>query len=353
MIRFISLAVLLCSCFFSQEKTRIALPVIDDSYYLKSIDILEEAIDEQPDYLPFIRLQINYYERLGWPEGSFDAIERAGAVLVNDLDFFKQRIAYYRQTEAFDDLISAIDSYPIEGEWPLNWQTAYLEGLVQLQDTAKFFATVEQLSDRNKELLDQQVLNGYLALRDTTRFVDLFLQNIIEKSAEEIQTALIPVLVAKGSWGSLVDLYHLFPAAFTDEASSFSIGRAYVGLDSLEKAVYVLQNDTTLQPQLLLAEVYQSQFKLLSATRVLDQLAGRYPEEKVLYSRRALLADKRGYYEAAKADYYKILTLDSLDQEAIDGLLRIDQKIAYLRRQREQRQVMPLMGLDTLKKRIQ
>lgn len=56
---------------------------------------------------------------------------------------------------------------------------------------------------------------------------------------------------------------------------------------------------------------------------------------------RAEVFDRRGYYTSAMMNYQKVLDVDSTHQEALAGLNKVNGKIAYLRKLKEQREAIP------------
>jgi len=51
--------------------------------------------------------------------------------------------------------------------------------------------------------------------------------------------------------------------------------------------------------------------------------------------------DQKGYFSSALLNYEQILTIDSTHQQAIEGVKKVDRKIAYLRKSREARAAIP------------
>ncbi|MFY0625444.1 MAG: tetratricopeptide repeat protein [Reichenbachiella sp.] len=67
-------------------------------------------------------------------------------------------------------------------------------------------------------------------------------------------------------------------------------------------------------------------------------------------NQKAKFFDKRGYYPSAIVYYNKTLAIDSLNKEAIAGVSKVEGKIAYLRKLKEQREATPRIEFAVPKK---
>lgn len=65
---------------------------------------------------------------------------------------------------------------------------------------------------------------------------------------------------------------------------------------------------------------------------------------------KALSFDHKGYFTSALMYYNQMLAIDSLNKEAIEGVRKVNGKIAYLRKLREQREAIPTFDFATDKK---
>lgn len=85
---------------------------------------------------------------------------------------------------------------------------------------------------------------------------------------------------------------------------------------------------------------------LYYATRVLDHdtLNMRALEAK------AIAFDHKGYFSSALMYYNQMLDADSLNKEAIEGIGKVNRKIAYLRKLREQREAIPTFDFASPRK---
>jgi tetratricopeptide (TPR) repeat protein len=352
MFRFLAIFLLCSSCFVSVKKTPITRPEIDREYYLNSIEALEEALSDQPGYTPFIELQLSYYEQLGWPKSAEGAIERANQFLSSDQDFFAQKIAYYRSNRLYGELIKSLERYPTENELPLALQKDLTEALIQTGDTTQAKAMLERLVSKGDSTLVPFVFSGFKSIKDTAGMVDTFIKNESLFSVQEISDDILPLYVGKSQWSELIKLIKNKPQLLNQEYGKLAMAKGLVSLDSLRQAEQLLIGDTTWLGNLMLMDLYIDQYKFVSASRIADQLIGTYPDSIMPFKKRAWLSDRRGYFELAIHYYEKALEIDSTDEEALSEIGLINKKIAYLRQQKEQNQIIPMFGIDSLKKDI-
>lgn len=339
------LAVICTSCFLQVDKTPIHTPRINRQYYLNSIRSLEEAIRDQPDHVPYMVLQLSYYERLGWPSSAGKAIERAASYLFNDQKYFNQKITYYQSNQMFERLADELKKYPIEGRLPLDLQLTFTNALIKMGDSITAVSQLQDLLDFYPDSTFDFVLSGYLQLGDTLQTIELLYQK-----RDTLSSRLLEFYSQLSMWDSIRSLYRNDSLLFTSMQNRRLLAQSFREIDSIRIVEQLVKTDTTKQGRMLLLEAYEKQYKLVSATRVLDQLLTSEPENTVLLKRRSGLSDRRGYYEAALYYANQVLNLDSTDQEAITLVDQITQKIAYLRQQQQEQQIMPMLGLDSLKK---
>ncbi|WP_422359116.1 tetratricopeptide repeat protein [Reichenbachiella sp.] len=67
---------------------------------------------------------------------------------------------------------------------------------------------------------------------------------------------------------------------------------------------------------------------------------------------KAMSFDHKGYFTSALMYYNQMLAVDSLNKEAIEGVRKVNGKIAYLRKLREQREAIPTFDFATEKKKL-
>ena len=65
---------------------------------------------------------------------------------------------------------------------------------------------------------------------------------------------------------------------------------------------------------------------------------------------KAVSFDSKGYFASASMYYNQMLAIDSLNKEAIEGVRKVNGKIAYLRKLRERREAIPTFDFATEKK---
>lgn len=65
---------------------------------------------------------------------------------------------------------------------------------------------------------------------------------------------------------------------------------------------------------------------------------------------KAMTFDKKGYFTSALIYYHQMLGIDSLNKEALEGIRKVNGKIAYLRKLREQREAIPTFDFASPKK---
>lgn len=82
------------------------------------------------------------------------------------------------------------------------------------------------------------------------------------------------------------------------------------------------------------------------ATQVLDQDSVNMT---ALYAK-ANSFDKKGYFASALMYYEQMLSIDSLSEEALDGVGKVNRKIAYLRKLKEQREAIPTFDFASPRK---
>jgi tetratricopeptide (TPR) repeat protein len=341
----IPLILISSSCFLRIDKTPIGVPEIDDSYYRNSIEVLEEAIQEQPDYLPFIELQLSYYERLGWPSEARKAIVRAEKNLLNDQVFFNQKIAFYRASQDFQQLAEELKKYPVSGQLPLDLKLTYSDALIRMNDSINARSQLLDLMVEQDTAVISFVAEGLQRLGDTTMAL-----HWIFSHRDWMSEKLLDVYRDQLLWDSIVGLVAYELDLFSESNNRQLLARSYFEIDSLEDAEQILVEDTTMEGKALLVEVYEKQFKLLSASRVLDELIVIHPDNIEWLKKRGELADRRGFFEAALFFYNQAINIDSTDQEATQQIGQINQKIAYLRQQQQEQQITPMLGIDSLKK---
>ena len=328
------------------DKTPITAPKIDETYFLNSIEVLEEAIEDQPDYRPFIELQLSFYERLGWPAEAEDALRRAERFFLNDQKFFNQKITFFQVNRKYEQLAQELKKYPVSSQLPSSLQLVYTDALIQMGD---FRNAKEQLnllmSFEEDSGVTDFLIPGFLAVGDTIQSIQLLYQQ-----KESNINRLLALYRQLNLEDSIINLFEQHPQLFQESTSIQLVASSYLHRDSLTRVEQLLSQDTTVIGKILLAEAYEKQFKLFSASRVFDELINKQPEEILWMKKRASLANRRGFYESAMYYYGQALKIDSTDQEAQQQFEQIKEKIAYLRQQQQEQQILPMLGLDSLKK---
>lgn len=351
-IRLLLLALFFSSCFLSVKKTPIERPEIDRSYYVNSIEALEAAIQDQPDYTPFIILQLNYYEQIGWPAEAEQAINRAEKYLASDPDFFARKISFYRSNQRFQELIKALERYPVEGELPLSLQMDYTLALISINDTLQSKYMLNRLEAKNDSTLINFILYGYRLLSDTSSMLALFERNASVFDEDELSDLIIPIYLERKQYSRVIEIGSNLFSTNKNPKHIRNLAVGYIGMDSLSRAEQMLVMDTTLEGQMLLAETMLKQNKYTSSIRILNSIIKRDSASILPLRRLAEVENDRGYYLEAIAAYEKLLEIDSTDEDAKRQINQINKNIAYLRLQKQRNQIQPILGLDSLKKEI-
>lgn len=257
------------------------------SDYYRTNDDLEKALhfnqlaeEKGAAGVDFYKKRAYLYKALGEYELAIDYINKAVRINGSDPDTYLTKGKVYL---SMGDSLSALS----------NMQRAFANDSTRLDigvDLAHLFVKAGQ--DLNaKMMIDYLVAQDYMSTALTHLLVRLYRR----KGQDEDANRLLRNLLNNGGTAAGVSLVNYF--------------REQNLLDSM----------------------------ILYSTTVLEQdTANLSAMEAKAYS-----FDRKGYYTSALIYYNQMLAIDSLNEEALEGIRKVNGKIAYLRKLREQKEAIP------------
>ncbi len=346
--RFLVILIVVISCSRPIESDKIAVPSLDQNYYLQSVTAIEERIRQNPEDLKLIKLQLAYYDQLDWPLDALSALDRAGEVLKFDPLFIDQRIAFYKKHNRKDEFLALLKELEASGELPSKIIRDKIDLLVENEEIEAARNEIELLLKK----ADREDL-AYIAIRkieigDTVGGIEIIgrldVKFLLNKPDIQI---LFPAL-------DLYD-YHKLNAeileAYLTQRDDLQINRMYArslrSIGDTSKAKHILSRYSGKDEVMMLASWYQTERKWDSVHYILSKILLQDPNDIDALKLSGDVDHERGFLSRSLTSYNKVLEIDSTDQYVLDQIDLVSRKIAYLQKIREASKDIPVLDLTS------
>lgn len=317
---------------------------------MKSARSIESRLEDDPENLRLIRLQLSHYEKLGWPEESGKSIERARKLIGLDPLFVNQQIDYFRTHELYRELLNLISEQELVGDIPKSMVKAKIEAAVNVGNVElarKDLDRLMELGDRDDYIFGAI---SYLSLKDTVAAMDSYLEAWESDRLEESGLhRFVPILLQSGSVAEVIDLLTQYLSSNNDPQLNIYLANAYYNAGDTTMAKNRLKPYDGNEELFLLSEWYRMEENWDSAQLCLVEILKDEPENRNAILQRGNIDQERGFLSRSLIYYNQLIALDSTDEEAIEQLDLVTRKIAYLQKIRETGQEIPILDLNSKK----
>ncbi len=344
------LALHLISC-GNESGTKIRTPEIDSEYFSRSVSLIEEEIAENPEDTRYIKLQLSFYEKLGWPPESEKAIERARRVLGLDPVFINQQIEFYQINGRRQSLLNLLRELELMGEIPNDMKRTKIRIGMALEDYENLRNDLKEFQP--KDQFEDYILlaEGFLVLSDTSEAIRS-LKMAMDHGRPDAE--LVPTFMEVMSAEDRIEFLSKYMEDYPNfQNGTLTLAQSYYELGDTSKAKQVLSelSELSLEEHFQMADWYTNETKWDSAYMHLSQIIREDSTNDAALMAAGDVNQNRGYFNSALFFYGKLLQMDSTNQKVKEQIDLVNRKIAYLRRIREAREEIPMLNLDSKRNR--
>jgi hypothetical protein len=327
----------------------IVTPEIGDSFYRNSIASLEKSISKYPDEEKYVKLQLAYYERLGWPEEAGKAISRASVLLGTDPVYLSQSITYFTVNNKQAELYNFIQKYVEEGEITRSMERYRIAALVSMY-AADARSALSAFAAGPLEVGDFQFLsNNYLLLSDSILSVYYFSKGLkqTEFTAVDLER-MLPIMLDMHLYEKVIELLEgeIYEENHNPN-SSLLLAKAYRGYGDLQKSKDILKRNLDVENLFLLADWYKEESSWDSAHYCMDKALSIDSLNQKAMLVKGDIDQHRAFFTRSISFYRQVIELDSTNEYAADQIEIVNRKIAYLQRIRKTK--IPILELESKK----
>jgi tetratricopeptide (TPR) repeat protein len=328
------------------DSDQIIIPEMSLDYYRNSVISLEEKIKEEPQDIRFIKLQLNYYDKLGWPASSQGAIKRAEQFLSNDPVFINQKIEYLRSNDQNKELVDLISFQEAVGEVPTNMKKELVDALIAMDQSAEAVEVLQRFTEAEVEPLF--MATRFFKATDSTlsrQWFDLFYSE--GGMDESLISMYVPLLIADNNQSRAIEILETYLKDNMQNDANRTLAKLYyeVGDTVLAKSrLYQTGEKTDL---FLLSNWFTNEKKYDSAHYVLSRITMVEPDNRRAILTRANIDQQRGWLSRSLTFYNQLIALDSTDQEAMEQIDLVNRKLSYLQKIREADKEIPILDLNS------
>ncbi|WP_109831038.1 tetratricopeptide repeat protein [Reichenbachiella versicolor] len=207
------------------------------------------------------------------------------------------------------------------------------------------------LDPENKDITSQKA-KVYLALKDSLSALKYYELSFEEDSLDMRSIKeLVYLYLHKGDLDRAVELYDRLDKQYLSKDYFYSLGSKIIGTKENSLGVRLLEDG-------LVNGDVRSGMKLIKHYKGLNNLDSVYFYSDMLLQvdsmnlyglcSKADYFNDKGYFSSSVQYYEKVLSIDSLNEEARLGLSKVYGKIAYLRKIKEQKESLQLLEVPSL-----
>jgi hypothetical protein len=322
---------------------------LSTNFYKESVIALEKQIEENPGDIRFIRLQLDHYEKLGWPKEASRAVVRALPLVKEDPVMLDQSLEFYRVNRMHEALLQLIET---QEEHIILPRSVIRQKIMAL--------AVLGLHDESKMLLGEyldkaepgdQLFAGsvYLEIEDSILSSYHFIQSLREDGpSEELIWICLPVWHAHGIYQAVIELGMPFKEKLNN-VQRVLLADAHYQSGNTSQAKKLLWSTDLWQANVLLSDWFVEEVEWDSAHLALEKEGVSDTKRVEVLMRHGGIDQARGWFTSSLTYYEQVLAMDSTYQEAQKEVEIVHQKIAYLRRIREMQREIPTLNLSSKK----
>ncbi len=344
------LLILVCACNVRPTEDPIVRPVISAAFYQESARQLEEELKTDTANFDYIRLQLDYYQRLNWPPAASRAVARARKVLPLDPLVAKMYADYYFKNAQFTALNGLFDQLDTTF-FSQNWMDRYrVKTYLEMGQSHRAVAVLEGMmglygGDRELAFWAGKV---YLSAADTASAF-LYLREARDdyRLDEEFLRLYLPLLLHQQKLTEVIYLSedYLFAVDATPSMRLFLAQQLYAA-GAMQFAKDQVWQSINREGLFVLSHWYQWERKWDSAHYCLDRILLANDADLPALLRKGEVDHTRGWLARSLRYYERVLEVDSTNVTALAERDQINRKIAYLRRIREAQRDIPVLDLE-------
>lgn len=340
------------ACQIRPAEDKILTPQVTASFYQNAVKELESNLQNSSPDPANVRMQLDYYEKLGWPLVAYDAVVRAREILPltpksarTYADYFEKHGMTAEILELHEALGKiykiplwleqlAVDAYLVDGERTV--ARDYLRQLYRKNPSLDHIWGAQRFMESGDSILAvYHFMKAKEEHSDKTDFINTFL----------------PLLYSQGLIDELLALVRNFSRRTDLSAESIQlVAKSLKETGKNEEAKKLLWDHLDRTSLFTLSTWYLEESKFDSAHYCLDRLLLANGDDLEVLMRKGSIDESRGWLRGALNYYNQVAAMDSTYQDVQNAIWGVSRKIAYLRKIREAQTDIPTLDLKPKKK---
>ncbi|MDW3210420.1 MAG: hypothetical protein R8N23_11165 [Reichenbachiella sp.] len=358
--RLVSLSVLLASLFSQSCEQRIGnapIPLLmsQDKYLVES-DLVEDKklIDfDINELIQYLKL----HEKMGWGDVNEEEIEACLIAFENNSDFLELVSDFYLTRENKEKALLYASKAEDKGANSADFFKKKANVHQAIGDYGLALDYLNKAVRVNSNDPDIYLLKGdvYLKLEDSASALKYKEQAFFHDSTRNDIAFDLAHIYASDNQNESAHLFadYLIEQSYEEQSLNFLkvrlLRKEGRQLEANQLLMAMLNNEVTEAGEQLVT-YFMQQNLYDSVIHYSKEVLAKDSLNMAALEAKAISFDHKGYFASALMYYNQMLAVDSLNKEATEGVRKVNGKIAYLRKLREQREAIPTFDFATEKK---
>lgn len=319
------------------RRDRIVVPNTSNDYYIRSVLVLEEELEDDPDNLELIKLQLSYYKNLNWPLSALSAVDRASDFVTVDPDIKDYTLDFYKVNALHREILTVLESLEKINALSDEEQNLKIKSLVH-------FGRFDEAQNEIDQILQDPGPGDHLLVGQIYSFnrnIPLSLYHYYKAYSLGVRDSLLVFdfaydLADVGYYQNTREILEAHDQFLKYQDIKFLYANTLLNSGDYRRGIATLKELGTRRAFFTLSDWYQRQNVFDSAVYFANQVVQNDSSDIGALMKVGRIFENRGFFTRSLNYYNTVLKIDSTYSEARDQIAIVNRKIAYLRRIREQ-----------------